>query len=231
MPKEEQVKVLRNKISDVLGIPVTKIIRYKSDPESYRIVTPKGERILGPIQNITNQRLFIDHIASFTGHLLAKSDTARWHAVQLALLAACEDVEAAEEDTEGGRVADWLREYLRGRNISYDLKEAMDRDSPFIHGEHFYIFAPDLKAWIRDFRKDPTRPSEISMMLTGFGFLYCRKDMPQKNLQGKWVMTQRRFRCASIMHPFVKPYVDFDRLKAIKNERQLHVKSGNPVDA
>lgn len=64
--KKDQVKVLKAHLTDVLGTPIIRLIKYVSAEPKYRLITPKGDRTLGTIENLTNQRLFRNHLSTLT---------------------------------------------------------------------------------------------------------------------------------------------------------------------
>jgi hypothetical protein len=93
---------LLNGISEIFGVRITRIVRYKTDPPEYRLETPQGNVALGPIQNLIEQNLLRRKIADATKHFIPPIKKDRWAPIAQALLNASIDEDIGEEATDTG---------------------------------------------------------------------------------------------------------------------------------
>jgi len=114
---EDQIKVGLEHVSSILGVEITKVIRYTSDPPTYAIETTFGRANLGTIESLTGQTKARNFIAARTGKWVRKKTAGIWDNVVQLLLNAVEIEDIGSEATTQGLGEAWLHKYLLGNTI------------------------------------------------------------------------------------------------------------------
>lgn len=169
LPPEKKNEVIRDNLSTLIGVPVTRLIKFLTEPPEYRIETPAGNITLGVIRNITSQNLFRDHIADATKTMMEPVDKKNWGYVVQALLNACEDVDIGEEGTDFGIIKAWLVMFLQEHDIYDDPNIAQVNGSPFRNAGKIYFFANTVREWLGMFRKEIVSTKKMGYFLRLFG--------------------------------------------------------------
>ncbi len=135
-------------LSTILNIALTRVIKYASDPPSYRLETPLGNIMLPSVDHLIGQAKFRSAIAAATGCLIDEYKPAKWHSIAQALLKVCEVADVGTDATDGGSVADWVSDYLRSRKPLEDDLEAKEQRWPYRKEGRVYLFMSDFVQWI-----------------------------------------------------------------------------------
>lgn len=167
---EEKRRVALESVSEVFGLRIDRIIKYKADPPAYRMIV-NGESIqLGPVENLINQIKLRNHIADATKHLIDVNKKV-WPRIAQSMLLATEDESAGEDATEFGAISNFLQQYLVDKypKITDDLIQAENTKSPFIKDGKVWIFGTDLRAWLDLYHKEKMTLRDMGVKLRAFG--------------------------------------------------------------
>jgi hypothetical protein len=140
---------IQQTLSGILGIHIRRIVRYASDPEpEFRLETATGAIHLGTVKNLIEQAAFRRCVAAVCGELIPPFKPEDWYPIAKSLLAICVHEELGKENTETGRIEDWLSDYLRQKTIFDSIQEAEPSKSPFRKDGAIYIFSSGLRRWL-----------------------------------------------------------------------------------
>jgi hypothetical protein len=170
---DEQVRASRRSVLDTiskqLGIEVVKVIKFKSTPPSYRLVTPTGGISVGSAKDMLSQNEMRAMIAAETAHLIARFKAPDWDRLMRVIFQAAEEQDVGMESTEAGQVYVWLSDYMLSRRPVDSLEEATISLHPYVDGGSTYIFASPFKQWIWMNRGERVSSKDIGRMLHLFG--------------------------------------------------------------
>lgn len=185
MNKQEAAPLIRNAVSELIGVNVSRIIKYRLNPPEYRLETPKGCINLGAIQNLIEQNLLRRKVADATGHLMSPIEKNKWPKVAQALLDACDDEDAGEENTDRGTVRNWITLYLQHHSPMYDKNQAFIANKPFFMGDKFYFFGIELRQFLGIYCRELITARNMGMLLKQYGFqsesMHFEKDSKYVN--------------------------------------------------
>lgn len=123
-------------LSDRFGVELVRIIKYITDPPTYRLVTALGEVRLGEVDGLIDQPKFRRKVAAASGIYIRRFKADEWDIMAQKLLDVCEPMEVAEEATEAGMVAAWLRHYFSEHvPEAREWREAATNGEPYVDDE------------------------------------------------------------------------------------------------
>ena len=64
--------ILRTCLNEILGIKITRLIRFLGDPPVFFLQTDKGAITLGNVHNLVDQKAFRDKVAAVTQILISR---------------------------------------------------------------------------------------------------------------------------------------------------------------
>lgn len=135
-------------VSTLLNIELTHIIKYTSDPPTYRLESAKGSIMLPTVEHLICQMKLRTAIAAATGHLIEAYKPAQWHTIAQTLLRICEVRDVGQDATDGGSVSSWVDVYLSKRKPLDDPQEAKDERRPYKAHGAVYLFMSDFVQWL-----------------------------------------------------------------------------------
>jgi hypothetical protein len=158
------------KLQKLLALDFVGFIRYLADPEpSYKMVLTCGELWLGGIATITNQRTFLNKVAT----LAKKSMPMRkrgWVAIVQAILDCCEDQELGEDAKDSGAGRAWIEGYIEDANTTaMTMEEAIKDRQPFERNGETYFFENRLADWVKGQRNLTLSAKELGKILRAGG--------------------------------------------------------------
>ena len=164
---QDKPKIIRESLSTIFGVGITKIIKFTGDPPTYRMITDKGDITLGPVSNLTHQAKFRDLAAAATGVLIPKCNPQIWETRAQALLDACEEMDVGEASDPIEETMDWLDNYLSERTISddQDLEQAAATKQPFLMNSATHIFINDFRKWVEHTTGSPMNNHSMGQRL------------------------------------------------------------------
>lgn len=158
------------KLSTVLNLPVLKMIKYATEPPSYRMITARGEISFATVGKLIHQGYLREQIANM-GHIIPTINKRDWPTVQQWLLDACEIVDAGEDATEAGQVRAWLQAYFTEHRIKPDFEAAVATRLPYKEEGRIVIFGPDLRSFIGSALREYVSAQILGARLRSFGAL------------------------------------------------------------
>lgn len=159
-------------VSDLLNIPITRLIKYNTSPPSYRLECANGSIFLDNVNGLIKQDLFRSTIASLMNVLITSFKSKQWDVIAQALLNACEEQDTGDEATEEGELYSWLSIYLEENPASPEMSESVLAClSPFWSARRgrICVFNLGVRDWLT--KKYGTRQTSkrFSTLMRGMG--------------------------------------------------------------
>jgi hypothetical protein len=169
-PQEQRNADILATLSDRLGIELTHVIRYTSDPPQYRIETDTGSVMLGGVRGLIEESLFRNAVADCTRHFLP-SIKKEWGRIAQLLLDCCEDVSLGDGSTSYGQIAGWIDEYLDEHTVleSADLISLAPFKTTHNAESRTVIVGPEFKKWIASKYDEKIDGKELGRLFRLFG--------------------------------------------------------------
>jgi len=164
-------------LSNMFGVRMIQIVKYLSEPPTYKLFTDKGDVNVGDVDNMITQSKLRVHLASTTGKYLPRFKGDKWDMIAQSLLNVVVEIELGEEATEAGQTSVWLNNYLYDNTV-FDLDDLDDSDradkvivskNPFIHNGSKYIFLESFKKWIRINEMERVTSKKLATLLRSIG--------------------------------------------------------------
>lgn len=156
-------------VSKLLGVEITRFLKYDSDPPSYRLfVGGKGVPIKGT-GDLMRQASFSEALINACAYVMPNFKAPQWRAVLQALLRAVEVVDVSEEATEEGSTRILLRKYLAEKPPVEDRMMAAEVARPFLDGGDVYIFSENFRDWLNGSQREKLTRAAVCTMLRACG--------------------------------------------------------------
>jgi len=168
---EKREEILSD-ISTTFGIKVLDINKHRADPPDYLIKTDRGSVLLGCVENMIKQDKLRAKLAATTSKLLPRFNTKAWDVIAQNLLLSCTEVDIGEEATDEGKMASWLRAYIRDNEIEEDRNLAASEGGYLwkdAKANKLYVFLDDVRnfLWISMREKESNKRLGSYMQLLG----------------------------------------------------------------
>ena len=170
---ERREAILQN-LSAMFNVKITNILKYLSDPPTYKLITPTGSISLGDVDNLIVQSKLRNKLAALTGKYLPHYGSEKWSGIAQQLLNACIEQEVGDEATEVGLTEQWISQYLSEKTVFTNPDQAAANFDPFKADGATYIFGQNFKQWIRVTQMEKVTNKQLGVMLRGVG------AMPEK---------------------------------------------------
>lgn len=144
----QQKRAAIDDVSAALGLPIVGIVKYTSDPPSYRLMLPSGEIGLGPVRSILNANAFREAVAAVSDRVVRRFRNAQWDPIAQLILNASEKQDLGSDSTPHGLASELVSAYIRRRKPLEDREEAYNLQRPFWYMDNLYLFLGDIKKWI-----------------------------------------------------------------------------------
>lgn len=177
--REERLQHLGNR----LGVGITGVIIYLAEEPVFQLQTPKRDIILGDVSNLIDQRKFKMKVAAATRIVIRSFPPGQWQKIAQALLDVCEERQAGEEATLRGQVKSWILAFLDEHPPMNDLEEALEARWPYVQNEKVYVFATELRKWIRVTQGEKLSGRALGVHLRASG---CESDSARFKQNGKY---------------------------------------------
>ena len=162
---EDAKKKLLAKVSQYVGFSVIRMIRLLGETPIFQMELPSGVFTLGPVQNLTTQRLFQRTVGAHTKEL-PKWRQNGWQEIARAMLKACEDVSLGELNSDKDTCAAWLDEYLLDSpTLRTPDKATIKSREPFLFNGKTAIFLSHFAEWILTCKHVNLSPPKLGKML------------------------------------------------------------------
>lgn len=164
--EEGKIKLLGH-LSTTLGVPITRVIKYMSDPPTYRLETGVGSIMLGDVDGLIVQTALRSKVAAATGRYIPKYK--RWDEVAQGLLNVCEEISVGEEATDIGTARGWLMSYLAVHPPGEASPGTFDQMYPFVKDGTAYIFGYHFRKWLAISQRENVSSKQMGALLNLFG--------------------------------------------------------------
>lgn len=156
-------------ISELLGVKITKLIRYIAQPNRYEIEL-NGRRVpLGPIENLTSQAKFRNLLVDVADILIEKQGPKTWDTTVRRLIQLVQNVEVGPEGTQLGAVEGYVQIYLDDGVKTGAWEEAAVDHRPFRRDGKTWISSRGLRQFIFGHGERFT-PQEMALTLRKLGW-------------------------------------------------------------
>jgi len=164
-------KELLDHLSTMLNIQITRLVRYTSDPPTYRMETTVDSVMLGDSGVVLSQQKMRARIASATKIVIPRFKGPKWDELAQAIFAACDDEDTGIESTDEGMAYSWLTEYLADLPVVDDRNVAAATQTPYRdpEDERVRIFGPMFRKWLWLSRGDRVGAGRMGEILRAFG--------------------------------------------------------------
>ena len=161
-------------ISGVMGVRITKLVRYLSDPNIYEMCINGRTVPIGTIENLTSQHKFRNKIADVA--LLPKEQPkAIWERLLNHMLTHLEEVEVSVEAMERGSMEGWLQQYLSNSHTYEEekLNEAVLMDRPLRLNGKIWFTISGLRSYIFNYCHERITSKWLAVSLRKIG---CKNE-------------------------------------------------------
>lgn len=169
--KESKRTGILQMLSERLGVPIRRFVKYRCDPPKYDLVTDLGTVRFEGAKSWMVQANFRESVVQGIDFLCPwfKKD---WEAIQQALLGCIEHEDLGEEATTDGETLYWLSTYLEEKRFA----ESIEGPNPFKDENGIvFVHVNDLFAWLKRRGEKALLKSDLSMRLKRIGAERCRK--------------------------------------------------------
>lgn len=158
-------------LSQQIGFAMSRVIKYLSDPPSFRIETVTGLSIdMGESSNILNWFKFKEIVWRTAGVSIPRFSQPKWDAFIARLPEVWEEVDIGMEATDQGQMHAWLTQYLMQRPPAPSLEDAALSEYPYIDEDaRTVIFGPSFKRWLYIAHQERVTPKELGKRLRHYG--------------------------------------------------------------
>lgn len=167
-------------LSTSLGVKITAVRRYLSEPPQFEIIIAGQNVRVGDINGIIGQTEFRKAVAGATKVVIPTKKSDRWNKDCQVLLDCAEDIDVGDEGTEEGMVRAWLAQYMEENRPVRDIEGACRMRSPFIasfQGEEWvHVSTGGLRDWLL-LRQEHYKERELAVMLRRYGCPYRRYNI------------------------------------------------------
>ena len=161
---------LRTCLNEILGIKITRLIKFMGDPPVFLMQTDKGDITLGNVHHLVDQKAFREKVAAVTQILISRCPENAWQDRAQALLSICEDVDVGDASHPDTEMLGWIEYYLTERAIViHDLSEAAITRSPVYYVGHTHIQKDNFGEWLKRHSGQSFTPHELAIRLKRVG--------------------------------------------------------------
>jgi hypothetical protein len=180
--REEILGLLSAKFrSNRRKICVKTVIKFMTDPPTYRLITDLGSINLGESKGIMVQKTFRESVAAATSVVIPKTKerllknddpatTVLWDDVAQMLFDICEERYAGEESTDLLAADTWVRDYLFSYPPSPFDPSWYKSKNPFYDANGTYFMLSHLLAYLRFSRNEVKTTRQLGVLLTQSGY-------------------------------------------------------------
>ena len=177
---EDEAEVLKDNLTRLLGVDITRIVKFVGDPPIYYMYTGQGNITLGKIGNLISQESFRGLVAAATGVLIPSVNKRTWEQRVQAMLIACEEIEVGDASHPIRETRLWLAEYLLEKRPREEgeWEKAAEAKQPFVRHGRTHIFMDDLRRWL-----DVATGNQMTSHALGQRLRLCNAQPEQINVR------------------------------------------------
>jgi len=175
-------------VSGLMGVRITKLVRYLSDPNNYEMVINGRTVPIGTIENLTSQHKFRNKIADLA-EIPKNQPTATWERLVNHMLRNLEEVEVSVEAMEHGSMEGWLQQYLSGSKIYEEekLNEGVLMNRPIILNTHIWFTITGFRAFLANYCQEKITSKALAVSLRKIG---CKTEKWNIDTKGRGKTTR-----------------------------------------
>lgn len=160
---------LLNNISAQFDVRVTRIVKYTAQTPVYRLVTEKGDILLGTASDLLGQHKVRAAVVSVADVVPPKFKDARWRTILQAMIKVADVEEPSQDLSETGQVTGWLSDYISANPASDHQDSAIASRRPFRRKDCFAFFLDHFKSWLFLKKHEQIETRDLSIQLHNFG--------------------------------------------------------------
>jgi hypothetical protein len=174
-PSQDARAEIFDALKTALGVNITKVTKYLSDPDpTYELEIDGNSIPLGKIEGLINQTQFKSKVAALSNQIIKNLNTKGWRNVSQMLLDVREDVEVGVEATEMGAFDEQMASYLEAKKPAKSIKDqgVVGLKQPFYDddGVTVCIFAADVRGYILRTYREKVSPQAFGRLLRKAGY-------------------------------------------------------------
>lgn len=154
-PSDDPKKDVLTWVSEQFGVPVTRWVKYLTDPPSYVIEIAGNQVAVGNALAVQNQNAVRSAVYSACDIAIPKFKAARWADIITRLGTVKEEIEPDPTETMQGLVHYYLIRYFNEKSTAESFEEALEKDQPFKGEKGFFFTLAKLKEFMSDHRVNP----------------------------------------------------------------------------
>lgn len=166
---EDKRKTTLEEVSALLGVRVTRFVKYKSDPPSYRLFVGERGVPIGSSADLQKQPVFSAAVIDVCSYVMPTFKPPQWRKIVQALLHAAEEVDVSDDATEEGGMRLLLHKYLSEKPPVEDRAMAAEVSRPFLDCGDIYIFSKNFCDWLNGSQREKLSLVAVCTKLRSFG--------------------------------------------------------------
>jgi hypothetical protein len=188
--------LLCQRISQMLTIPVVRLIKITGKEPQYRMELADGQKIEFPTVNkLIAYESVRSAIAATLGKIIPKVKAKDWAALSQAMLDACIIEQGTEEMEWEGAARMYLQHYLSETGFipSIEGQRLQDQRKPMVIGDAITVCASDLQTYVNKTTFQALSVKAVAGMLSALGAKSIRIRGPKYKDQSRWMLPVLEF--------------------------------------
>jgi hypothetical protein len=165
-PRREE---LLDGVSSLIGVRIERIIKYLSEPPSYRLITAESSIAINNVDGILKYDRFKSAVAAVTGRVINDLRGQQWRNCSQLLLDLCEPQDVGLEATDSGSITSWLSRYLASNVPQEDNPANQKAGLPYMKEDNLYIYIHHFSTWIHANDGEKLSPKQLGCLLRHVG--------------------------------------------------------------
>ena len=183
---------LCEKVSQVLGIRIVRLIKITGKEPQYRMELAEGKIEFPSVAKLISQEAVRVAIAATVGKLMAKLKPKHWEQLSQMLLDACQVDEGTEEVEWEGAARMYLQHYLSETGFipSVEDQRIQDQRRPMVIDGKITVCAGDLQVYVNKTTFQALSVKAVAGMLSALGAKSTRHRGARFKEQSRWVLPE-----------------------------------------
>lgn len=193
---EVQKALLCERISQTLGIPVTRLVKITGKEPQYRMELADGQKIeFANVNKLIAYESVRSAIAATVGRIIQKIKAKEWEALSQAMLDACIIVTGTEEMEWEGAARMYLQHYLAETNFipAIEGQRLQEQRKPLVRDGEITVCASDVQVYVNKTTFQNLSVKAVAGMLSAIGAQSIRVRGPKFKDQSRWVLPINEF--------------------------------------
>ena len=183
---------LCEKVSQVLGIRIVRLIKITGKEPQYRMELAEGKIEFQSVAKLISQEAVRVAIAATVGRLILKLKPKHWDQLSQMLLDACQVEEGTEEVEWEGAARMYLQHYLSETGFipTVEDQRIQDQRRPMVLGGMITVCAGDLQVYVNKTTFQALSVKAVAGMLSALGARSTRHRGTKFKEQSRWVLPE-----------------------------------------